>query len=158
MLSAEILEILPRDKQHFRVFRGRSRSRIISTVENRQFRKRTSRSLHGKRLLPPAGREFEDTDFSFANNKKPPAGVALTEEQLAAVVVFTADPTPQCLRFFVGQTGKQRGLSQHRFHSVTHDPALLVLAAARLTTKRHDSSVRGSLPKDDRLSNDVLQL
>jgi len=54
--------------------------------------------------------------------------------------------------FVVRETGKERGLSQHRFHSVTHDPALPVLAAAKLTSKRHDSSVRGSLPKDDQLS------
>src|SRR5579884_2252431 len=128
MLATEILKVLPRDEQDFRVFQSRGRSRIVPSVKNRQLRERTARSFHGQELFAPGSRELEDANFPGRDEIESFAGIAFREKLLSLVKALPHGAMRQRVELLFAQAGKKRGLFENRFR-VIQDSRILVQQA-----------------------------
>ena len=130
MLAAEILEILAGDEQHFRIFGGRGRSRIVAAVKDGQLGNRAARAFQRQDLLPAGRGHLEDAHFARGDDEQALAGIALGEQQLAAAEVPGADARRQGVQLAFRQPGKQGNPPQDRFCICAHGQSRLISRAA----------------------------
>ena len=76
MLHAVRLKIAARNERNFCILDRRSGRRKWPTIEDRQFRDRLARNIHGKYLLAAAHRRLEDANFALCDDVQAVARLA----------------------------------------------------------------------------------
>src|SRR5437762_7038068 len=92
MHEAEGMEVLFADEVNSGIFCCRCGSRIITAIEERQFRNRAAGTFNCQDLLTTVRRAFEDSHTSALNDEQSSARIAFRKEKLAFLVMARYSP------------------------------------------------------------------